>query len=215
MMDRVIGLMLLSRILAAVALTFSLAHASPASAQDNAASLASTEVQTLFNEGIASYRLGQFDKALESFEAALKLDHRPPIILNIAQCHRQLGQAEKAIFSYRLYRTEWRRRFPNGESPFEEEVAAHIVSLEKQLAEEQAARRRAAVQKEGAGVPPAALPRPAPAKEAPTPLYKRWWFWSVIGAAVVGGTVAAIAATTGGDDRMPIGQDGTFAPGSF
>ena len=49
----------------------------------------------------------------------------------------------------------------------------------------------------------------APAREASrdvqAPIYKRWWFWTIIGVAVVGGSVAAVAATTGGDDRVPEG----------
>jgi hypothetical protein len=54
-------------------------------------------------------------------------------------------------------------------------------------------------------------PRPAPVTaltpEVPRggggkPLYKRWWFWGLIGAAVVGGSVGVIAATTGGRGRM-------------
>ena len=60
---------------------------------------------------------------------------------------------------------------------------------------------------------PAPLP-PAPAAEppppslelstvenvgpAPTPIFKRWWFWTGIGAVVVGATVAVIAISAGG-----------------
>jgi hypothetical protein len=39
------------------------------------------------------------------------------------------------------------------------------------------------------------------------PIYKQWVFWTLIGAAVVGGTVGAIAATTGGSSRMPSAPD--------
>jgi hypothetical protein len=40
-------------------------------------------------------------------------------------------------------------------------------------------------------------PPPAvPARQVESrPIYKRWWFWTTIGAAVVGGTVAAVLAT--------------------
>jgi hypothetical protein len=52
-------------------------------------------------------------------------------------------------------------------------------------------------------------PLPEPARRAAprrsTPIYKRWWFWSVIGAAVVGGTAGLVAYQTSGDDRMPSG----------
>jgi hypothetical protein len=56
----------------------------------------------------------------------------------------------------------------------------------------------------------APLPAPPPSVPAPrrTPVYKRWWFWSVLGAVVVGATVGVVAATTGGSDRMPRGEVG-------
>jgi hypothetical protein len=36
-----------------------------------------------------------------------------------------------------------------------------------------------------------------PRQVAPTPFYGRWWFWGAIGAAVVAGTVTAIAVSSG------------------
>lgn len=63
-------------------------------------------------------------------------------------------------------------------------------------------------------VPPAALP-PSSAKTstdipADTPVYKRWWFWTVIGVAVAGAATGAVVATqTGGSDRLPSGELGT------
>jgi hypothetical protein len=33
-----------------------------------------------------------------------------------------------------------------------------------------------------------------------TPIYKKWWFWTIVGAVVVGGTVGIIAGTQGGTE---------------
>jgi tetratricopeptide (TPR) repeat protein len=41
------------------------------------------------------------------------------------------------------------------------------------------------------------------------PFYRTWWFWTVVGAVVVGTTVG-IAASTGGDDWLPNGDSGTI-----
>jgi hypothetical protein len=47
----------------------------------------------------------------------------------------------------------------------------------------------------------------APAVAASPPVYRRWWFWTAIGGAVVTAVlVGAIAPNVGGSDRMP-GQD--------
>ena len=48
------------------------------------------------------------------------------------------------------------------------------------------------------------------------PIYKKWWFWTIIGVAVVGGTVGGVVAgTTGGDDWVATGADGRFDRTSF
>lgn len=58
-------------------------------------------------------------------------------------------------------------------------------------------------------VPAAALPRPVkrplpPGPEVSEPFYKKWWFWTAVGAVVLGSAAASVAATqTGGSDRLP------------
>ena len=43
--------------------------------------------------------------------------------------------------------------------------------------------------------------QPAPAVEAESPFYKKWWFWTLVGAAVAGGVVAGVVLTSGGVER--------------
>jgi hypothetical protein len=63
---------------------------------------------------------------------------------------------------------------------------------------------------------PALLSPPdrAPPVEEPTaaakPWYKRWWVWTLVGAAVAGATVGVVASQTGGSDRLPRGEAGTI-----
>ena len=48
------------------------------------------------------------------------------------------------------------------------------------------------------------------------PIYKKWWFWAIVGVAVVGGAVGGVVAgTTGGDDWVASGVDGRFSLGDF
>lgn len=54
-----------------------------------------------------------------------------------------------------------------------------------------------------------------PDTAGPVPLYRRWWFWTIVGTVVVGATAGIVAATTGGDDRIPAGADGRYNPGTF
>ncbi len=45
------------------------------------------------------------------------------------------------------------------------------------------------------------------ASSASTPVYKKWWFWTIVGAAVVGGTVGAVVGT------LPDKWNATVEPG--
>lgn len=45
--------------------------------------------------------------------------------------------------------------------------------------------------------------QPGPAPEQSQPIYAKWWFWTIIGAVVVGGVVTAVALSSGGTSRPP------------
>lgn len=42
------------------------------------------------------------------------------------------------------------------------------------------------------------------------PFYRRWWFWTAVGAVVVASTVGIVAASSGGSDWVPHGDMGTI-----
>src|SRR5205809_1023084 len=77
-----------------------------------AAGAASNEAQAraLSKVGQKAYDLGQFDVALKSFSEAFRMKDLPGFLFNIAQCHRQLGDFDQAVFFYRRYLD----RAPNG-----------------------------------------------------------------------------------------------------
>ena len=43
---------------------------------------------------------------------------------------------------------------------------------------------------------------------APTPIYKKWWFWTGIGVVVAGGATAAVLAATATRQEVLVGEDG-------
>jgi tetratricopeptide (TPR) repeat protein len=49
--------------------------------------------------------LGQFEHALDAFSQAYELKPLPGFLFNIAQCHRHLGNFERASFFYKRYLT--------------------------------------------------------------------------------------------------------------
>ena len=56
-----------------------------------------------FQAGVLHYDKGDYQQALEEFEAAFAASQRPAHLYNIAQCHDKLGDARKTIEYLRRY----------------------------------------------------------------------------------------------------------------
>src|SRR5262245_21890113 len=94
--------------------------AAPASAQD------AEKARQLFQQGSKYYDLGQFDKAIEAWQAGYDQKPDPGFLYNIAQAYRQKQDAAKAIFFYKGYL----RNSPKAKN--REEVEQKIAQLQKQ-----------------------------------------------------------------------------------
>ena len=74
-----------------------------------------------------AYQKAEFRKALDDYLKVLDFIERdsiPEMYFNIAQCHRQLGEVEKALFYYRLFLSK------SPTSPLRPEVEKHVAALE-------------------------------------------------------------------------------------
>lgn len=181
------------------------------------------EARELFKRAELNFNLSRFAEALADYQAAYQAKPLPGFLFNIAQCYRNMAQFERARFFYRRYlvldpRTSNRHQV-------EDLIAEMTRQLEKQEAAN-AATASATTPPPAApepAVPPAAITTaPAPASSAAdsgqvplltaqstpppasTPVYKRWWFWTGIGAVIVGGAVTAFILTR--DDNVPNGS---------
>jgi tetratricopeptide (TPR) repeat protein len=156
--------------------------AGPALADNRAAA------REAFTEGTRHYDLGRYSEALASFMRAYMSFEDPAILFNIAQCQRQLGNKAEAVKFYRTFL----RKVPD--APNAEDVRRLIATMEAALGEE---RKTAAQPPQGtletetrpSPAPPLAITSPPPPAAKASPLWKRWWVWTVAGvgvAAVVG-----------------------------
>lgn len=57
----------------------------------------------LWATGLARYKLGRWEEAVDLLEQAYEEYPEPDILYNLAQAHRQLKHYEKAVFYYRAY----------------------------------------------------------------------------------------------------------------
>jgi tetratricopeptide (TPR) repeat protein len=127
-----------------------------------------------YERGEKLFALGKFDEALEEYQTAFDAKPLPGFLYNIGQCYRNLGDYDQAIFSFKKYLKL------EPEASNKEAVERLIEELEEKKAQGESEKF---VKK----------PKKGPDK----PIYKKWWFWTGVGVAVVGGS-AAIYASGGG-----------------
>ena len=144
------------------------------------------EARTLFEAGRLAFEDGRFEDALDSFQRAHRLSNRPILLFNIGACLDRLQRHREAVEAFERYLTEQPEASNRSEveSRVRELRAAAEREREREEALEREAERRAALQAE------------LDARNAPRPLIQRWWFWTIIGAVVIGAAVATIAIAT-------------------
>ncbi len=189
----------------AVALSFGNAHADPK--QDAKPHVVAADHQ---------YQLGRFSQALAEYSEAYELYATPPLLFNIAQCHRGLKNWERAIFFFDGYLAA--RPEAANRKVVEDLIAEAQAELDKARDAEAAARRRAdadeklrqrAVQlrleedlklrteAEHQKLEDSRRFEVVPHAD-PDRLTRKWWFWTVVGSAalVAGGTAYYFSGST-------------------
>lgn len=133
----------------------------------------------------------------------------PTYIYNQGRCYEQCGQNELAVSRFR----EYLRKAKRLSSADVGAINRHIDELEGQAAVRAAPPPTVVNLVQPAPAPPVASPAPTaygaadrstelvsppPLPTSEPPVYARWWFWTGIGAVVVGGTVTAILVSRSG-----------------
>jgi tetratricopeptide (TPR) repeat protein len=145
--------------------------ASPATPTD-------AEVDEHVAQGHRLYQLGRYQEAIAEYRRAYELRADPLFLFQIAESYRQFGASEQALFYYDRYLAG----APEG--PDRDAAEEHVSELESLRARPAAATPGlVATPENGAG-----------AKKLPTPLWRRWWVWTALGAALVAGVTAAALA---------------------
>jgi tetratricopeptide (TPR) repeat protein len=150
-----------------------------------------SKVKELFETGTTHYNLSEYTPALEDFKEAYRLVRDPVFLFNIAQCHRQLGQFAEASRLYRAYRRE------NPDASNREEVDRLIAQMDAAVAKHQSETAPKVQENDSRG---AVLTASIPV--APRPVYRKGWFWGVVGgaAAVAAGVTVGVVLGTSKKD---------------
>jgi len=152
-----------------------------------------------------AFAAGEYKEALEIYARLYAETMHPTYLRNIARCHQNLGNHDKAISSFR----EYLRKAPDLAPAQRKEIEGYIAEQE-QLKQSQG--------RQPAPPPPTAPPPAAPPAETspalvgpPTvtasgtrdedgPFYTRVWFWGVVAGVVAAGVVTAFLLTRGGTE---------------
>jgi tetratricopeptide (TPR) repeat protein len=156
------------------------------------------QARRFYDEGTRAFNLGEFARATQSYRRAYELKPDPAFLYNIAQSYRLAGNTEQALFFYRSYL----RNAP--QTPHGAEVDDRIQKLQQQLDAEHAK----ALAPPALSLAPSANVQPA-SDVTHKPSYKKWWFWTAIGGAVVVCTALGVGLGVGLSDGAPSTTLGT------
>lgn len=182
------------------------------------------EVDSREMQAREAFGAGRYQESLDLFVKLYAEKLHPNYLRNIGRCYQNLGDPDKAISSFR----EYLRKAKGVRADERAEVEGYIKEMEdlKQKREAAAALPppvKPAEPPPVTGPPPAVEPPPvshppsltlttppplAGTTPSESPVYTRWWFWTIIGAAAVGaglGIAAAAGAFTKTQDAACIG----------
>jgi tetratricopeptide (TPR) repeat protein len=150
--------------------------------------------RVLFDYAQREYDLGNFNDALSGYSEAYRLVPEPALLFNIGQCHRQLGQYERAAFFYRRYLAL------DPESPDAPLVNELIQTMDAKQAE---------LEKKSRQGTPLAVPLTPEAQSAERPssvpaFLRSKWFWAGVGVVAVGATTTVLL-TRSSEPRANLG----------
>ena len=145
-----------------------------------------------YERGQKLFNLQRFAEALDQYQQAFDAKPIPDFLFNIGQCHRNLGDYDAAIFSFKRFLKL------DPDAPNRAKVEELISQLEDKKAEEDAKRLQLR--------PEEPRPPPPPPARTSAPIYKKWWFWTGVAVVGVAGGVGVYAATAGGPPETTLGN---------
>jgi len=165
------------------------------------------------------FAAGEYKEALEIYARLYAETMHPTYLRNIARCHQNLGNPDKAISSFREYLRKAHDLTPDQRK----EIEGYIAEME-QLKQSKGKSAEPAGAPPPAAPPPAAPPPAAPPAETTPPLvgpptvtasgttgddggafYTRAWFWGVVAGLAAAGVVTYLWLRDSGPESGNLG----------
>jgi tetratricopeptide (TPR) repeat protein len=170
------------------------------------------EARKLFDAATEHYKLGRFAVALEGYESAYALFKAPAFLFNIAQCHFQLQNWDRAVFFFEGYLRE-QPQAPNRAlvedliREAREREAASRTNEQRRVDLDQAKRDLERKEQERLAAERERNQLALQVQET-RPVYKKWWFWTAVGTVAIA-SIATTVAFASRDTVLPSGSLGT------
>lgn len=132
------------------------------------------------DRGEQSFLRKDYATALDAFQQALAVKAEPRLILNIGRCNHRLGRYDEALRAYQQY-TE---RVPSPPPDMRKRLENFIHEAQE------GQRAQAAAKPARPSLLQGSASTGAPAT---TPVYRKWWFWTILGVAAAGAIVGGVA----------------------
>jgi tetratricopeptide (TPR) repeat protein len=162
-----------------------------------------------YQRALAEYDAGRYDTALAGFQAAYARRQMPWLLVNIGRTVQRLGRPQEAINYYERYK----KAEPNIDAEAEKRINKYIEQARALLEStpEQPTLPLTPPKPDPTTTPPAlnlnaTAPTPPPPSDAPAgrPVYKKWWFWTIIGVVVAGGVAGGVAGAVLANKKQPV-----------
>ena len=154
------------------------------------------------------FAAGRYQQALDAFAKLYAETVHPTYLRNIGRCDQNMGDPDRAIISFRDYLRKKKEITPEERAEVEGFIA-EMEALKKRRSGVPASSSgdtppptssitplpTAPEPKSGGAAPEVLVSQPARPAEESSPVYMRWWFWTIVGAAAVGAGIGIAAAT--------------------
>ena len=160
----------------------------------------SRSLREILDSATRLFTAGSYDQAIGEFQLAYQKRQLPTLLFNIAQAHRKAGHWAEALALYERFLKD------DPKSALLPEAEAHAAAMRARLDAERASAEREAAErlakKRAEEAEALAIAREAERKKAEDalllaskakepPVYKKAWFWGVIGGVVAAGAITA------------------------
>jgi len=150
-----------------------------------------------YDQAVKQFESGRYELALGSFQAAYQRRQMPWLLINLGRTLHRLGRPREALAYYERFSQAEARPDPETKARLEKYTAQAKALVDtagnpvSPAADDDPKGEVGSVPATGSPPPTATSPPPsvsappaappAPGSESATPIYKKWWFWTIVG----------------------------------